>query len=135
MIRLAAGLLVVLSALPVQAGWWGHRAKLPACEAAEVISRITERFAWAETNTWHRGFFIDDVRNIRQTSVKDEGPSHIDRRYCRSTAELSNGNRSELVYLIEAGQGFASIGWRVEFCLPSYDPYRVYDAWCRAIRP
>ena len=36
--------------------------------------------------------------------------------------------------LIEFQAGFASIHWGVQSCLPSYDPYRVYGAWCHSIR-
>ena len=59
----------------------------------------------------------------------------VHRRYCRATAQLSDGRRTALIYVIEAGQGFAGVGWNVEYCLPAYDPWRVYDAWCHAIEP
>jgi hypothetical protein len=135
MIRWALGLFVLLiSALPASAGWGGWWQSLPPCGNSDVLYRISERAAWAEHNTWHRGWVIASISHVGETAL-NPGPSHIHRRYCRGTAWLSNGQRLELVYVIEAGQGFASIGWNVEFCLPTYDPWRIYDAWCRSIRP
>jgi hypothetical protein len=78
---------------------------------------------------------IETFDGIRQDAESEHGPGWIDRRYCSATAWLSNGETSKVVYLIEATQGFASIGWNVESCLPGYDPWRVYDGWCRSIRP
>jgi len=126
-----AAALLFLSA-PAYA--WTNDA-LPGCGNGDVVSRIVERAAWAEHNTWHRGWIIHSVHRIHETALKDRGPSRIDRRYCLGVADLTNGRRMQIAYLIEAGMGFAGIGWRVEFCMPPEDPWRVYDAWCKAIRP
>ena len=135
MIRWALGLIVlVFSALPASAGWWQLWPSLPRCGDSEVLYKIASTAAWAEYHTWHRGWVISNISQIGEMA-RNPGPSHIHRRYCRGTAWLSDGKGSELVYVIEAGQGFASIGWNVEFCLPAYDPWRIYDAWCRSIRP
>jgi hypothetical protein len=136
MMRWAFGLFVlVLLAAPASADYRGWPQYLPGCQERDVLDKIAERAIWAENHTWHRGWVIRSVGNVRETALRDLGPSRIDRRYCYGVAWLTNGRTSELVYVIEAGQGFASIGWRVEFCLPRYDPWRVYGQWCRAIRP
>jgi hypothetical protein len=135
MIRWAFGLFALLvSALPASAGLWNWWDALPPCGKSEVLYRISERAAWAEHYTWHRGWIIRAISNVGETAL-DPTRSKVHRRYCRATAWLSDGRRTPLVYVIEAGQGFASIGWNVEFCLPAYDPWRVYDAWCHAIEP
>ena len=132
MMRWAVGAgLLLLSSIPA----WAWQSSLPGCESGAVIGRIVARSTWADRHTWHTGVMVGGVSRIRETALRDMGPSHIARRYCSGVARLANGRTSELVYVIEAGQGFASIGWNVEFCLPPYDPYRVYDAWCEAIRP
>jgi len=136
MLRWAFGLIVLLvSALPASAGWdgwWWQR--LPACGDHGVLHVMAEQAAWAEHNTWHRGWVVSNITNTGETAL-DPGPSKVHRRYCRGTAWLSNGRRTDLVYLIEADLGFVSIGWKVEFCMPAYDPWRIGDEWCRAIRP
>jgi len=134
--RWTLGLIaLLLSALPASAGWWStHWPSLPVCGDSEVLYRISSVASWAEHSTWHRGWIIHGISNAGETAY-DPSRSHIHRRYCRATAWLSDGRRTELVYVIEAGQGFAGIGWNVEYCLPAYDPWRVYDAWCRAIEP
>ena len=100
--------------------------------------RLVDPLAYPPTPGIRAGnliFAIQAFDGISQDAVKANGPSWIDRRYCTATAWLSNGKSSEVVYLIEATQGFASIGWNVQSCLPGYDRWRIYDAWCRSIRP
>ncbi|WP_265515529.1 hypothetical protein [Nitratireductor luteus] len=60
--------------------------------------------------------------------------SPIERRYCRATARLSDGRDRNIWYVIEYGQGFASIGDNVEFCLSGFDRWKVYNGSCRVLR-
>lgn len=108
---------------------------LPACDQPDVLGRIAEKFAYADVHILYTGLAIKGFHGVRESAMRAGGPSLIDRRYCKATAIMSNGRRYAVVYLIESGQGFASIGWNVESCLPAFDPWRVYDAWCRSIYP
>lgn len=112
--------------------WNGY---LPACDEPSVLGRVAEKFAYADARILFTGLAIEHFDRIRQSAIRAGGPGLIDRRYCSATAWMSNGRKSEAVYLIEARQGFASLGWNVESCLPGFDPYHVYDARCRSIRP
>jgi hypothetical protein len=113
-------------------GWHGP---LPACDTRAVVASIPEKFAYYDTHVIGAGVGITGVDGIHEHAVR-VGPGLVDRRYCGATAWLSNGRKSEVVYIIEGPKlGIFSIGWHVESCLPGYDPYRVYDAHCRAIRP
>jgi hypothetical protein len=139
MIRWAVGAVCLLaSALPASAGfwsWWNSGwPALPRCGDSAVLYRIATIAGWAERNTWHRGWVIRSISNNVETAL-DPTHSHVHRRYCDGTAWLSDGRSSEVVYVIEEGMGFASMEWNVEYCLPAYDRWRVYDAWCKAIRP
>lgn len=136
MIRLAVGLLAfAFLAAPANAypSWW--RGQLPSCEAPEVLAKVQRKIAYGSPRVLGYHLAIDDIAGISQNDVKAHGKGLIDRRYCSATALLTNGKQSEVVYLIEASQGFASIGFNVESCLPGYDRWRVYDGWCRSIRP
>ena len=65
-------------------------------------------------------------------SYYEEWP--IGRRYCGATVSLSDGDSREIWYLIEEGQGFASIGNNVEFCVSGFDRWYVYNGRCRVLR-
>jgi hypothetical protein len=136
MIRIAAGLVALaFMAAPASAypSWW--RGTLPDCAAPSVLAKVRAKVAYGAPRVLGYHLAIEGIDGIYQDDVDVHGASLIDRRYCSATAWLSNGKQSEVVYLIEATQGFASIGWNVESCLPGYDRWRVYDAWCRSIRP
>lgn len=149
MLRILIGLAALaFLAMPAKAADYGaysdsavgvpyctHFHCLPVCDEAKVLAKVTDKFAYYDTHIIGSGLAIADIGQIRETRVDVNGPSLIPRRYCNATATLSNGKRSELVYLIEYQAGFASIHWGVQSCLPGYDPYRVYGAWCRSIRP
>jgi hypothetical protein len=112
-----------------------HLHCLPVCDQAHVLAKVTDKFAYYDAHIIGSGLTVAGVDQISETKVDVDGPSLIPRRYCNATATLSDGTRSELVYLIEFQAGFASIHWGVQSCLPGYDPYRVYGASCRSIRP
>lgn len=105
---------------------------IPACDDAGVLSRIVERQAWAEANTWQDGVVITAIDRIRQRYPGTQFVSAIEHRHCEARADLG-GRTDRLYYVISKRTGFASIGYGVEFCLPSHDPYRVYDANCRVL--
>lgn len=109
---------------------------LPGCDNANVVARIPERFAYYDARVIGSGLAITGVDGIEEFGIQPGYPGLIDRRYCGATAWLSNGTTSPVYYIIEGPKlAFASIAWHVESCLPGFDPYRVYDARCRAIRP
>ena len=108
----------------------------PSCTAWSVLARVTEKFAYQDARVAHEGIGITSIDNIREEPGRVGGPGLVFRRYCEGTASLSNGRKAEVAYLIE-GPGLAtfSLGWHVESCVVGHDPWRVYDAHCRAISP
>lgn len=136
MIRIAIG-FALLAILTAQANanpsWW--RGTLPACDEPGVLAKVQKKIAYGAPRVLGYDLAIENFDAIGEDAVKAYDKSWIDRRYCSATAWLSNGKSSKVVYLIEAKQGLASIGWNVESCLPAYDRWRIYDAWCRSIRP
>ena len=113
-----------------------HYAALPLCDDPAVVATIPERFRYQDARLTMTGLAVTGVDGIHEHALKAGGPGLVDRRFCGGTAWLSNGRKSEVVYLIEGPKlGFASIGWHVESCVVGHDPWRVYDAGCRAIEP
>lgn len=78
---------------------------------------------------------ISSIGNIYQSRYEPkENPVGIARHYCGATALLSDGQSRSVWYLIEEGQGFASLGNNVEACVEGFDLWRVYDGRCRTLR-
>ena len=133
----AASLLQLMAITGAQAGLLEPHLNLktfPQCHDEKVVKRIIRRFNWAEKHTWQRGFGLDQVTNIRESSLNEYGISPIPRRYCRGHAHLSNGRHPTVFFLIEGGQGFAGNGFRVEYCVNGLDPWREFDGSCRVLR-
>jgi hypothetical protein len=58
----------------------------------------------------------------------------VGRSYCKATVALTDGYSRDIWYLIEEGQGYASIGNNVEFCVAGFDRWFVYNGLCRVLR-
>jgi len=107
------------------------------CAEPWVLNRITHRFHHQVHNVPHLpDVDITDFRRIRERrylpALGEERP--IARRYCGATVALSDGRERSIWYLIEGGQGFASIGDNVEFCVSGFDRWMVYNGHCRVLR-
>ncbi len=78
---------------------------------------------------------IVEFRKIHQHRYIPFGEQRpIARRYCGATAELSDGKRRTIWYLIEDRMGFAGVGDGVEFCVSGFDRWFVYNGRCRVVR-
>ena len=109
---------------------------VPACDTPAVLRSIANRFAYQDAHIVYSGVTIASISGVRQRAYKPARGGFIDRRFCGATAWLSNGRRSEVVYMIDGPwTGFAGFGYHVQSCLPGRDPYHVYDASCRSLRP
>ena len=104
------------------------------CADPNVRSRIMERFAWAERNTWQRGFVMAALENGRLSGHPFNEPGLIHREYCLADAAMTDGSLRTVYYAIEFGVGFASIGNYVDFCVLGLDPWRVHDGGCRTVQ-
>ncbi|TIR16089.1 MAG: hypothetical protein E5X34_26690 [Mesorhizobium sp.] len=106
------------------------------CGESWVLNKITDRFSYQVHHVPHLpDVAITDFRDIRQhryEPASEEWP--IGRHYCRATVNLSDGRDRSIFYLIEEGQGFASIGDNVEFCVSGFDRWLVYNGRCRVLR-
>jgi hypothetical protein len=138
--RLLWTAIVALGATAAQAADLGPievRAPIQAenpCADADVLGRIVERFAWAERNTWHRGFVMASLGNARFSGHPYFEPGLIRRDYCMADSLMTDGSARTVYYAIEYGAGFASLGNYVDFCVLGLDPWHVHDEACRTVR-
>jgi hypothetical protein len=106
------------------------------CGEAWVLNKITDRFRYQVHHVPHLpDVDIVDFRGIRQhryLPASEKWP--IERHYCRANVALSDGRDRSIFYLIERGQGFASMGDNVEFCVSGFDRWMVYNGRCRVLR-
>lgn len=107
----------------------------PACDEDAVLRRITAHFDQAEARYWHTGVRMAQITQARETAFRDWDPKIIATRYCSGTAYLSDGSRYGLVYWLRSEQGFAGVGWGVQFCLVGRDRDYSYAPHCRNLRP
>lgn len=104
------------------------------CDDEATLARIVERFAWAEANTWHRGYVIERIEAPRLRYRNENGPSMIRHRHCEARAVMTDGSARPVYYTVEERMGLASIGRGVTFCVLGLDPWHVYDSACRTLR-
>lgn len=107
-----------------------------ACGEARVLRKIDRRFRYQVTHVPNLpNVEIVDFRRIHEHRYLPAGEdSSISRRYCGATVALSDGHDREIWYMIEEGQGYASIGDNVEFCVSGFDRWMVYNGACRVLR-
>lgn len=106
------------------------------CADSRVLEHISKRF---DHQVRHVPGLpqvgIIDYHNIQQNRYL---PAHEDspiaRLYCNATAFMTDGLSRKIWYLVEYGQGFASIGDNVEFCVAGFDRWNVYNAHCRILQ-
>lgn len=106
------------------------------CGHGSVLGAITRRFRHQVTHVPNLpDVDIVDFYGIYQKRYLPETESWpIARRYCGATVRLSDGRDRPIWYLIEYGQGFASLGDNVEFCVSGFDRWHVYDGNCRVLK-
>ncbi len=106
------------------------------CAESWVLNKITHRFRHQVRHVPNLpDVAITDFYRIRESRYQpasEEWP--IGRRYCNATVALSDGHDRTIWYLIEEGQGFASMGDNVEFCVSGFDRWMVYNGACRVLR-
>lgn len=115
----------------------GYLAAFPKCHSQSVQARIVYLFNHAETRDLHDNAAIVSIEGPHERRIEAFGPSPTLRRYCTADAWMNHGkpNRPHrLYYRITAGMGLAGVGWKVEFCVPGHDDWRVYGGRCRVLK-
>jgi hypothetical protein len=106
------------------------------CSDPSVLRSITGRFRYQVRHVPNLpDVEITDFQNVYLNGYYPAREDHpIGRIYCGATVNLSGAYNRNIWYLIELGQGFASIGDNVEFCVDGFDRWFVYNGLCRVLR-
>jgi len=120
------------------------------CAEQWVLKDIAKRFRYQVEHVPHLKQVeisaFDRVHEHRYIPADEDRP--IARRYCGATVHLSDGDSRDIWYLIEEGQGFATLNAglgnvlpfrhvppdNVEFCVSGFDRWFVYNGACRVLR-
>lgn len=125
--------------------WFGDQDKtppaerIPACNDLSVQNAVSSSVA-AATPEYYGGLRIGSFERIEEAQLDFDDPSPLARRYCRAEVTLVGGPetvpvKQQAAFLIEQRDGFVGVSWGVEVCLYGRDIWRVYDGFCRTMRP
>ncbi|MEW9807550.1 hypothetical protein [Mesorhizobium marinum] len=106
------------------------------CAERWVLGRIERNFAYQVRHVPNLPLVaitaFQNIHEHRYLPAQEDRP--IGRTYCGAKVVLSDGGYRDIWYLIEEGQGFASMGHNVEFCVSGFDRWYVYNGRCRVLR-
>lgn len=136
---LCGAALALTLALPAAAGEqpyfsWNGEPRVPECEAVSVQGAVIGHIASADP-VYSGGLKIREMHRITETGYKVDQPSPYARRYCEARAQMSDGRERRVYYAIMEHSGFVGVSWNLQACVAGVDPWRVYDANCRTVRP
>jgi hypothetical protein len=133
-VALAAGLLITPAQsreeIPAETRLFGFDAQIEGCGAPGVLGLIQSRFNANERRYWGGSVEIVGFERVREAGFRPNGLDLIPRRYCQSTAILSNRQRTIVRYQIGDNIGFAGHWDGVHFCVAGYDRNRQSGLNC-----
>jgi hypothetical protein len=113
----------------------GARAEINDCAGSGVIGFIDHRFDDKARRYLGADLDILAIGAIDQTHVQLRDDTHpVQRVYCHAKADMSDGHRRDLWYMIESNMGFVGLGDRIRFCIAGLDPWHVDGRQCRSVR-
>ncbi|SDU28760.1 cytoplasmic protein [Stappia sp. ES.058] len=139
----AVGLFLALAPTlqPAEAGGgdrpyfsWNGEPRVPTCDTAAVRRAVAGQIARADAD-YLGGIAIEDMSRVVETAYTQGRPSPYARRFCEARAEMSDGRTRRVYYAIMEHSGFVGVSWNLRACVAGLDPWRVYDARCRTVRP
>lgn len=107
----------------------------PACDAPAVAERLIGRFNETQLEYWPAPLRMAAVVHAREVATRQWDPPIIATRFCNATAYFDDGTRRELVYWLRSEQGFAGVGWGLQYCVRGVDQHMAYAPACRMLRP
>jgi hypothetical protein len=141
-IGLVAWRVVAQAASPFELNLWlsgpNYDAVVPLCGEAGPLKRSQEHFAEKESQYWVSDLKILGFENIREIAFRPWVPwleGIIPRRYCTAIALVSDGVKRSVSYSIGEDEGFAGMGYGVDWCVVGLDRSWAYNPACVMARP
>jgi hypothetical protein len=135
----SAGRNEARAASPFELNFWlsGPRydAVVPLCGEPGALNKIQEHFAEKESDYWASELKIVGFENVREIAWRPWAEGIIPRRYCVATVLISDGVKRSISYSIGEDEGFAGMGYGVDFCVVGLDRSWAYNPACRMARP
>jgi hypothetical protein len=138
-IGLSAGRNEALAASPFELNFWlsGPRydAIVPLCGEPGALNMIQAHFAEKESEYWASELKIVGFENVREIAWRPWAEGTIPRRYCAAIALISDGVKRSISYSIGEDEGFAGMGYGVDWCVVGLDRSWAYNPACWMARP
>ena len=135
-----AAIVGLAASVPVQAGPFErlltrNTGYVPSCDSSWALNVISWRFGYKERRFWGSPESISQFGDVREIAYRPWGPDFIPRRFCSVKVRVSDLRDTTVYYSIIEKDGFAGVGWGVEWCVVGYDRNLAYAPNCRAARP
>jgi hypothetical protein len=128
---------------PAQAANWiektfylsgtNYEGVLPSCEAG--LGKITARFSEKERSFWNSDLQILGFERVRETGYSPWALGTVPRRFCRATAQISDGRKHAVFYSIGEDLGMIGMTWGVEWCVVGLDRNWAFNPACKMAKP
>lgn len=112
-----------------------YHAKLPLCDDAAPLKRISQRFGSKEHRFWNSDLQIVEFLKVREIAFRPWAVDTIPRRFCSGTVVVSDGKRRRVNFSIIEDAGMIGASWGVEWCVVGLDRNWAYNPACRMARP
>ncbi|WP_020177817.1 hypothetical protein [Methylopila sp. M107] len=113
----------------------GFTGALPACNDPGVEAHVISGFAATEREYWASDLALSPFVAPREIDYRPWGGEFIPRRFCEAKVVTNDGRKRVVVYNIREDQGFASIGYGVEWCVTGIDRHYSYAPRCKMAAP
>ena len=137
-----AGNAVARPIVPAEKRVIPYTANLPDCDNADVLERLSSRFAEKEAAFWHSDLHAISYDRVGAYGWRANGRDYIPRRYCAARVLMSNDRQywatytiSEDLGIIGFGFGLAAYRFGLEWCVAGLDRNGAHGSGCMAVRP
>jgi hypothetical protein len=108
---------------------------IPACDNANVLGEIANRFQTTEYRFWNSGLQILAFERVRQVAWRPWGLDFIPRRFCSGVVVTSDGARRRIDFSVREDLSFIGASWGTEWCIDGLDRHYAYAPRCKQAQP